>query len=370
MRRASRVFGVRLTHILFSLCVSLPYRYIVLAMSIGLYFVIMPIFFTIFVVFRGAQIQKNAEDASEQSVGEEALVVQLRVYLARQQRRRVFTAWLDAMEARQALRAASVSTNTEAVALPGAAAAAAHDDDQQRRGSEFEEKSFPPDVTTAPVLPGDWEAVASAEHGGQSYYRSASERRSTWTVPNAFVPPALKRGGSSFTDENPLSALVVATPAHSTIHRERNLASLPLFVIEDEDEVDSDGGGRGDDDDEDDGVGSPAMTSRRGTAAESFDAEEDPEEHFKKKKKKKTRWKFDKKKWIAKNITVCQVLLDDHDHTTSTSGGGGGSAIDGLPSHLRELFRMLFDAGDRNENGKLSTLDLTFLLKARASGAY
>ena len=49
----------------------------------------------------------------------------------------------------------------------------------------------PAPEVTAPVLPGDWEAVASAEHGGQSYYRSATGRRSTWTVPNAAAFAAL-----------------------------------------------------------------------------------------------------------------------------------------------------------------------------------
>ena len=68
------------------------FGYIVIASSIGL-LLLMAVLFIVFVVFRGAQLQKKIEDADEEEESIKDLVVQIRLYLVERREQRVFTAW-------------------------------------------------------------------------------------------------------------------------------------------------------------------------------------------------------------------------------------------------------------------------------------
>ena len=68
------------------------FGYIVIASSIGL-LLLMAVLFIVFVVFRGAQLQKKIEDADEEEESIKDLVVQIRLYLDERREQRVFTAW-------------------------------------------------------------------------------------------------------------------------------------------------------------------------------------------------------------------------------------------------------------------------------------
>ena len=364
--------------------------YIVLAMSITLNFGIMPVFFVIFVVFRGAHFQKKAEEATERNASEEVLLTHLEAYLQRKQRKRILAAWLETVQTQRA-RKASMEASEDVAALAAAG-------DALLLGAA-ESAELPIELTRADSPHFDYSHIACGESSASGDLDALFA--SSGTVRSLHDGHVARSNLSA--QSNPLVGVVPArthtlpgdvpwsTTAMSGVST--HTTATPMFTVHDEgeDAVDEHEEAMTTDEHEsqvaidDDArhreavAGMHVFATAEATEPSDSSSSENEEAAVaetpvftprtraptllvpprkKKKKKKKKRFTFDKKRWTARNITVCDVLLDDHFHDDCGKEG----------EHLRELFDMLFRAGDKKNTGLLSTLDLTFLLQERAKG--
>jgi len=189
--------------------------YTVLALSVGL-LVMMAVMFVIFVVFRGAQLQKRSEDANELKEAEQELVEALRVHLHHRKQMRQVTAWrvvavkqiAEREEEQQRLNAAAaaavleeaerrraeaetVSTAASAAeveAQNAAAAAATADGAAAAAAAEHEHVAA---AAAVPALPEGWTAHIDAV--GTPYYHNAETGETRWSAPDDSMPDGWRR---------------------------------------------------------------------------------------------------------------------------------------------------------------------------------
>ena len=155
------------------------FGYIVITLSVAL-LLLMAILFVIFVVFRGAQLQKRSEDAHEEEEAVIDLAMEVQAYLHSEMQRRIFTAWQTV--------AVDAITRRESAAADGAAAAATAEAQRAAameealrtpRGRKSSALLFSALAGNEPGLPDGWTTTTDPTDASVIYVHHLTGRRRT-----------------------------------------------------------------------------------------------------------------------------------------------------------------------------------------------
>tara|TARA_B110000208_G_scaffold49326_1_gene65158 strand:+ start:1408 stop:4332 length:2925 start_codon:yes stop_codon:yes gene_type:complete len=300
--------------------------YAVFALSMAL-LVIMAVSFVIFVVFRGAQIQKKEEEE------EEAVAVE------RESRRR-------------AGRSAALLRREGDVAANAAGAPAQQQLHQPQPAVIMDNGA----EQLLPALPAPWTQHETPE--GVPYYHNPVTGETIWELPKELPHGWTQHTNPQFNkvyfhhavtktsiwhhptlaDETAVEAKMALT-AHAQAERDAQAAAAVAAVLapdEESSESSSSSSSSGSSDSDDDhGGGAVGIAKKK----------------KKKKQKKFVRWVFKKRD----DISLSRGLL-------------GGAAPGDLPTYLLDMFDILFKDADSNGDGIISTIELTHVLQRRAKG--
>ena len=354
------------------------FAYVVMILSIGL-LVLMAILFVVFVVFRGAQLQRKSEEANAAAEAEDGLVLHMRRFLRQREMQRSFLGWRKLQLTIH--KRAALTAGGEVTRLPEGWTQ--HVDEN---GIEFyhheetgETSWYPPSSVTdsshaatgtvdggALRLPDGWEARTDATTG-EVYYHHHESGEVSWTWPEE-----LPQGWSCIIDDTTGAPYYHNAGSGETRWTRPGAADV---VEHAEHEVSS--------------SSSDSSSSSSGSRVDSSSDSNDDcgtkgtSKKKKKKKKRFVRWVFTARDDIslARALLGDSVLGDDH-----------------LPTYLSEMFATLFafakKARPKSSSSKkkrpnssssrssiaaiiekrsdlsttLSTLELMHLLKRRATG--
>ena len=170
------------------------FAYIVLAMSIGL-IVLMAVLFIIFVVFRGAQLQRKSEDAADVAAVELELQDAARRYLDEKQAVRTFAAWRAVWIAANedgSLRGRRRSSSVDDAPVAASAVAPLGGATKAPPEAMFalpDDEAAAEVARTATALPEGWVAKTVDDgtegSGGKAYFEHPSSGLTVWAAPSA-----------------------------------------------------------------------------------------------------------------------------------------------------------------------------------------